>query len=278
MTASNAGNPRVPSLVRGVAWVESAVAFAAGTVLFFTLATGSRIWAWPPPPFNARFLGAIYFAALTPLLLLAIRGRWAPGRLVLWMTATFTSCIMVVMFFYRPQFDWSRPVAWAFWFLLILLPILSAVFLARLRNWPTAQAQSLSPLWAPVLQTLAVVLAVYGLALLVMPRAAASFWPWPVDEFHGRIYVAIFLAPAVGAWLVRRGANRWDYITLGLTLATLGVFTIVGVVWTNTIVPPERRVDFGAAGTILFMAMNVVWVILGGALARAGANLGETVN
>ena len=273
MATTGSGNPRIPLSLRAVSWVESAVAFAAGAIMFLTPSTGTRIWAWAPPPFNARFLGAIYFAALVPLLILAAQGRWAPGRVVLWMTFTFTFSIMVTMFFYRDQFEWSRPVAWAFWILLILLPILSAVFLTRLRSWAPADPRALPPPWIGVLQILAVLLGSYALALLAIPKVAASFWPWPVDDFHGRIYAAIFAAPAVGAWLVRAFGNRREYITLGLTLATLGLFTVAGMVWTNAIVPPERQVDYGAAGTIAFLVMNAVLIVIGGALARAGSRL-----
>jgi hypothetical protein len=43
---------------------------------------GSEVWAWITPPFNARYVGVIYLAALVPLVILAVSGRWSPGRLV----------------------------------------------------------------------------------------------------------------------------------------------------------------------------------------------------
>ncbi|HSB91375.1 MAG TPA: hypothetical protein VLD63_15270 [Anaerolineales bacterium] len=269
MTAPAARNPRIPTSLSALVWIESGVALAAAANLFFAPAAGSRIWAWSPPPFHTRFLGAIYFAAFMPLLLLSIYRRWAPGRLVLWMTLTFTSSIMVVMIFYPRQFEWSRPVAWAFWVLLVLLPLLSAGFLARLRTWPPVTSDPLPPPWPTILRILALLLGSYGAALLAAPLVTASFWPWPVDDFHGRIYAAIFMAPGVGAWLVGRRGHRSDSLALGLTLATLGAFTLVGLAWTNAIVPPERHIDLGAAGTVLFLGMNVAFLLLGGALALA---------
>ena len=273
MATSGSANPPIPPFLRFVTWVECAVVFAAAAALFFAPAAASQIWAWAPPPFNSRFVGAVYFAALLPLVVMAARGRWAPGRMVLWMIFTFTGSIMVVMFFHGRQFEWGRWATWAFWFLYIFLPITSAVFLYRLRTLRVPDAQAAPGPWPGMIQILAVLLGVYGLALLAIPEAATSFWPWPVDAFHGRIYAATFVTPAVGAWLTRKQANPWEYITLGLTLAILGVFSIAGTIWTSATVAPDRRVDYAAAGTIVFLAMNAVLIVVGGALARAGSRL-----
>jgi hypothetical protein len=275
MSMPDSKNRPIPAFLRLVTWIECGVVFAAAAALFFLPVAASRIWAWSPPPFNSRYIGAIYFAALLPLVVMAARGRWSPGRMVLWMIFTFTFSIMVVMFFHAGQFEWGRWATWAFWFLYIFLPINSAVFLRRLRGWGAADPQTPPKSWMAVVQILAVILGLYGLALLVIPEAATAFWPWPVDAFHGRIYAATFLTPAVGAWLIRRQGSRWEYITLGLTLATLGAFSIAGTVWTSATVPPDRQADYGAIGTWIFLGMNAVSLVVGGLLARAGARLRE---
>jgi hypothetical protein len=195
--------------------------------------------------------------------------------MVLWMIFTFTFAIMVVMFFHWQQFDGSRWATWAFWFLYIFLPINSIVYLRRLRGWGVAEPQTPPSAWSAVVQIIAVLMGLYGLALLAIPETATAFWPWAVDTFHGRIYAATFVTPAVGAWLIRRQGSRWEYVTLALTLATLGVFSIAGTLWTSATVPPERQVDFGAVGTWLFLGMNALLVVVGGLLARAGARLSK---
>lgn len=274
MVASEpASNPRIPSFLRLVTWVESLVVFAAAAVLFSAPSLGARLWAWSPPPFNSRYVGAVYFAALLPLVVMAVMGRWAPGRLVLWMILTFTTSIMIVMLFNVPLFEWSRWGTWAFWFLYLFLPLNSIIFLVRLRGWAPSEPRD-SP-GGGLMRAIAAVLVLYGLALLIVPEAATSFWPWPVDAFHGRIYAATFVTPAVGAWLLRdRGAAR-EYLVLGLTLAVLGVFSIAGTMWTSATVPPERQVDYAALGTILFFAMNLLLAVGGTALAAIGGRPGR---
>jgi hypothetical protein len=273
MSTSGSTHPSLPALLRIMIWGVCAAVFAAAAALFLAPTSTNPIWAWPIPPFNARYVGAVYFAAFLPLLVMAIRGRWAPGRMVLWMIFVFTSLILVVMVVHRSAFDWSRPVTWAFWFLYLFFPIASALFLRRLRSWGAADAQATPPGWSVMIPGIALGLGVYGLALLAIPSTATGFWPWPVDAFHARIYAATFVTPAVGAWLIRKAGNPWEYITLGLTLATLGLFSIVGTVWTSATVPPERQVDYGALGTIVFMAMNAALIVVGVALANAGSRL-----
>ena len=116
-------------------WVECAVvAGAAGLLYLLPKWGGTDIWAWQTPPFNARYVGAIYLGALVPLVILAVTARWSPGRVVLWMIFTFTASIMVVMLAYADRFEWTRLATWVFWALYLFLPVNSAVFLWRLRD------------------------------------------------------------------------------------------------------------------------------------------------
>lgn len=266
----SAGNPKIPTFLRLVTFVECVVVFAAATVLFFLPALGQSIWAWAVPPFNSRYVGAIYFAALLPLVTKAVVGRWAPGRVVLWMIFTFTTSIMVAMFIHWNDFEWSRPATWAFWFLYLFLPINSAVHLYLLRNVTPGGERPTPTVWQYVLLATAIVLGLYGLALLLVPETVTSFWPWSIDAFHGRIYAATFLTPAVGAWLIRQKGAPSEQLTLGLTLLTLGVLSIAGVIWTSATVPPDRQVNYAGLGTWAFFAMNVVMALAGGGLVASG--------
>ena len=129
-------NPRVPAFLRAVTWVEcGVVASAALLLLTMPKRGGQDIWAWITPPLNARYVGVIYLAALFALLVFAVHGRWNPGRLVLWEIFVFTTAIMVVMLAYAGRFEWARVATWVFWPLYLFLPVNSAVFLWRLRDW-----------------------------------------------------------------------------------------------------------------------------------------------
>jgi hypothetical protein len=248
-------NPRVPSFLRAVTWVECGVVASAALLLLSTPHQGGTdIWAWITPPLNARYVGVIYLGALVPLVAFAVSGRWSPGRIVLWMIFVFTAAIMVVMLAYAGRFEWARVATWVFWPLYVFLPVNSAVYLWRLRGLRVPEP--LIHLRGP-LTALAVVFGGYGLALLLIPATATDFWPWPVDDFHARIYAATYLTPAAGAWVVRNGATPEELRTLGLTQIVFGVAATIAV-----------------PTSLAFFAINAVPVLVGAALlgaARASA-------
>lgn len=266
-------NPRVPILLRAVTGLECVVVFAAAVVLFFAPALGRDIWAWSVAPYNARYIGAIYFAALLPLMAFALSGRWSPGRVVLWMIFAFTTTIMVAMLVHADRFEWGRPATWAFWFLYLFLPVHSAVFLYRLRAQDAADAVSASLAQRRLLAGIAAVLLAYGLALMVAPGAAAGFWPWPIDDFHARVYAATFVTPAVGAWVIRAQGSDAETRCVGATLVTLSVLSIVAIAWTSAGLPIARQVDYARAGTWGFVGINAAVLLAGACLVfwRRGA-------
>lgn len=229
--------------------IESIVVGAAATVLFLLPALGNQIWSWAIPPFNSRYVGAIYFAALLPLVIFAATGRWAPGKLVLWMIFAFTTSIGLTMLIHIDGFDWARPATYAFWFLYIFLPINSALFLYRLRIQDVAGRTVNSPQWQTVLLVTMIVLGFYGLGLLIAPEALTSFWPWGVDPFHGRIYAATFITPALGACVISGRSAPSERFTLGMTLLTLGILSIIGTMWASATVPPDRQIDYASLST-----------------------------
>lgn len=260
------GNPRVPDFLRAVTWVECAVVASAAGLLFLAPKWGGQdIWAWQTPPFNARYVGAIYLGALVPLVILAVSARWSPGRVVLWMIFTFTAAIMLVMLAYTGRFEWARFATWVFWALYLFLPVNAAVHLWRLRGLRVEGAIRPGPAARAGLTALALVMAGYGVALLAVPGDATGFWPWPVDAFHARIYAATYLTPGVGAWVLRRAGSRDEYRTLGITLVVFGVAAVLAVLLTDPVVPAAARVDYDA-GTWAFFAINAVPVAIGAAL------------
>ena len=275
MSLASTDNPRIPVFLRIVTIIECLVVFTAAFVLFFFPQVGKQVWSWAVPPYNSRYIGAIYFAALLPLVIFAISGKWSPGRMVLWMIFTFTFSIGVVMFIHVSAFDWTRWSTYAFWFLYLFLPLNSAIHLFLYRR-TVVQVEKTAPLsWRRILLVISFLLAVYGMGLLLFPEFTASFWPWSINAFHGRIYAATFFTPAVGAWIVSRKHASVEVSTLGLTLVTLGIFSLAGLLWASSTLPPENQVDFGDPGTWLFLGMNIVITLAGVAIGYYGRKLDQ---
>jgi hypothetical protein len=258
-------NPHIPSFLRWVLAVECSVVFAAGVLLFFLPGLAAELWSWIIPPFNSRFVGAVYLAAYLPLILFWFVPRWIPGRLTLWMILTFTTLVLIAMLIHWDAFEWRRPSTFlVFWPLYIFLPINSVIFLWKSDRAGVANGYDGPALLRIVLWVFALFGGAYGIGLLLAPEALTSFWPWPVDAFHGRMYAAAFGTPAVAAWILsfrRRFAS--EYLSMGLNLVVGGFLPILGTLWTNLSVPAERQVNWGSAGTWIFFLFFLLTGILG---------------
>jgi hypothetical protein len=269
MTQDDDLNPRLPLFLRLVTAVECLTVLSSA-LLSLILFLAKDYWPWIIPPFNARYVGAIYLSTLVPLLWMVIIGRWSPGKLVLWMIFVFTTAILLTMFFHFDRFEWGRFTTYIFWALYILLPINCAVHLVVYRKVISGAARPTHIVMALFLLAVGGGLLLYSLLLMVVPEWATAFWPWAVDVFHGRIYLAIFLAPAIGALgLVRRSAPA-DYVALGLLLLCFGLLAIGGVVVTNWSVPPDKQVNYAGLGTWVFFLLNLLLAVVGTILTGAG--------
>ena len=277
MLDRSADNPPVPSFLRWVLAVECSVVFVAGVLLFFLPGLASELWAWSIPPFNSRFVGAVYLAAYLPLILFWLVPRWIPGRLTLWMILTFTGMILIAMLIHWDDFAWSRPSTFlVYWPLYIFLPINSAIFLWKSYGYGTAKGYDGSALLRLVFWIFAGLGGIYGLGLLIAPEPLTRFWPWPVDAFHGRMYAAAFGTPAVAAWILSfRSRSAVEYLSMGLNLIAGGFLPILGTLWTNTQVPVERQIDFSSPGTWIFFIFFFVTGILGIVLISSAAQLSK---
>jgi hypothetical protein len=173
-------NPPIPTFLRLVTWIECLVVFLAAFGLFFFPTLEHDFWAWSIPAFNSRFVGAIYFAALVPLLVFAILGRWSPGKLVLWMIFTFTACIMVAMVVHFQAFEYGRVATWVFWPLYFFLPFNSAIHLFIYRNAKQGDAQPTPLLMKLLLLVMAVVLGSYSLG-------CSSRLSWQLPSGRGQL-------------------------------------------------------------------------------------------
>jgi hypothetical protein len=257
--ASDPANPRVTVLLLAVTGVEALVLFGAGIGLLLQPAVVAAVWPWPLTPFNAAFLGAVYAAALVSAAALTAIGRWSPARVVVPMILIFTAVVLAVSVLYLERFEGGWPTA--LWFVLYLvIPANAAWHVLLYERLPPADP-ALPPAWlGNWLRTASAALGAYGVALLALPEAASQFWPWPVDEFHARLYSATFLAPAAGLFLLSRAAAWAELWATGLTLLALGLLAVLGLGLADI---RTGRMDWTAAGSWGFMAIFAVIALTG---------------
>lgn len=276
MFDTSSENPTITKYLRFVTAVECSVVLFGAMLLFFFPALAKDLWAWDIPPFNARFVGAIYFAAYIPLFIFWYTARWTPGRFVLWMIFVFTFLIMLAMFIHWDAFAWNRPSTFlVFWPLYIFLPINSAVFLFRSHGTQITAASSPTSTWRAILFVFSLLNGLYGIGLFFFPEALTGFWPWSVDAFHARIYASAFVTPAAGAWiLARRNGHPSEHLVFGLNLIFGGILPILGTLWANASVSPDRQIQFDS-DTWIFFIFFLLGTLLGVSqvlLARQKAN------
>ena len=264
MTPLSATDTRISPLLSGVTWLEVAVLVVAGGGLLIAHPLVVGIWPWSLAPFNLRFLGALYTAALLAAFLQSWFGTWAPARTVTTMIFVFTLVVTACSFVHWERFNPAKVEVWV-WFALYIGVCLNAGmhlwWYRRLRpagsppdSWPRA-----------VLLAQALVLGGYGAALLVAPEQAAHIWAWKVDTFHAQLYSVAFLTPAAGALTLMRSATRIDWFTLGITQLAWGLLPIMALVIVDV---QLRRVDWTAwpawvwVGLFLMTATMGVWMLL----------------
>jgi hypothetical protein len=229
MTAHRPANPRVSTLLLGVTWLEVAVLLVAGGGLLLALPAVIGVWPWALAPYNLRFLGALYTAALVAAFLQARHGGWAPARIVTTMIFVFTAVVTALSFVHLDRFDPTRPEVWIWFVLYVGVCVNAGAHLVHYRRLPAVAGPPSHSARAALLAQ-AIVLGAYGLALLVATDAAARLWPWKIDTFHAQLYSVTFLTPAAGALALRRSAARIDWSTLGLTQLAWGVLPVVALV------------------------------------------------
>jgi hypothetical protein len=262
-----AGNPPITRLLWGLTAVEALVVAIAGGMLFFWPDLARTLWPWALTPFNTAALGAVYLGALVAIVALVAVGRWAPARLVVPAIGAFTGIVLVISLLYADRFDFTRWGTWLWFVLYLILPLNAAYHWWRARRWPPAAAPSVALGWRRVLWGLAAVAGLYGVALLLLPEAMTSFWPWRLDTFHARLYSAAFLSVAIMAALAVRSAGKVELLTAGLSFAASGGLTLLSVLLVDA---RQQTVNWSAAGTWLWVAAFAVLLGVGLETARQG--------
>jgi hypothetical protein len=260
---SQESNPALPSLFRTVTTVEGFVLAIAGFYPFFFPHRALGDWPWLSGPFNMRFIGAVYLTSLVAVIVVLAVPRWAPGRVALPMLVVFTNLVLLLSLIYIGRFEFDRGGTWAWFVLYVVIPVSATYYWLRFRSLPPADPTPVPPAWRSYLLAAAAVLGLYGLGLLIAPNALTDFWPWPIDDLHGRLYSAIFITLAVAALEVSRVAAPVELLLVGLTQFTLGFFSILGLVLSDV---SEKTVEWSALGTWVWVGGFGVLLVAGAAL------------
>jgi hypothetical protein len=254
-------NPNLSPLVRAFMLIVAIVVVVGGALFFLPDIVGS-IWPWRLTPFNTRFLGAIYLAELSIVVIMVFKNRWAPGRIILPLALTFTVIVSIISLLYLQIFDFRRVITWL-WFFLYLVPVLaSAYFIWFYRHWP-ATLQQMPAIWRNYLLGQGIAFSLYGIGLLLIPGVFSGFWPWPIDDFHARVYSAIFLTGATGSFLTWKSAAPIELLSFGVSQFMLGFFAILGLVIVDASV---HRVNWSSLGTWLWIVIFADLLVAGVAM------------
>ena len=266
-------DPPISALLRAVTWLEVVILAWAGGGLLLYPPSVTVVWPWSLTPFNARYLGALYAAALIAAFMQSRSGRWSPARIVTPMIFIFTLIVTVYSFVHLGRFDMARVESWV-WFVLYVGVCLNA----GVHLWLYRGRRSRAPLYASLAARLLLsieigTLGAYGIGLLIVPEVASRFWPWKLDAFHAHLYSVTFITPAVGAWLLLRGGDRNQWLTLGLTQAAWGLLPIIGLLIVDSSV---RRVQWTAGGAWLWIGLFATMFAIGmWMIVRSRSSIGQ---
>lgn len=260
-------NPSITSFLRAFTLIETLVLIGAGFGLFLLPDITRAQWPWQIAPFNAGFLGAIYLGAMVPIAFMTYTARWSPTRPILRTIFTFTLIVLLVSLFTMSQFDFTFWSVWAWFGLYISLPLSAAYHLWLYRSMPTKHLNPVPQVWSYILRGTSLLLAIYGLGLLVLPTTFSSLFPWTLDVFHSQLYSATFFAGSVMLFSVATSATAAEFIAAGLTEATFSIFSILGLFIVDASV---RRINWSASNTIIWLLWLAILAFLGIAMIVAG--------
>lgn len=233
-----------------------------GGMLFFRPDIAKVYWAWQLTPFNTRFLGGIYLSAIIPLLFCLLARRSAPLRIVLPMFAFFTTYLLLVSFAYTNSFNVGR-TAPKIWFLLYGMDSFVGIYyLWRLRKqlfWHDGLAR-----WFQLYRFQAIALGVYGIGLLILPLIFNSLWAWKLDLFHSRLYSGLFLAAALGLWLLSYSPTPQEHLMLNITQTALGGLSAIGMWLVDTEV---RKLNWNSPNPWIWAVLFSLFGLIGLALS-----------
>jgi hypothetical protein len=257
-------NPALPESFRVFTVLVGVIVLAGASLLPAPFFVGPS-WPWIAPEFNLRFVGAAYLPGLLSLIAILALNRWSPARLVVWMGLVFSLVALLVSFIYFDRFDFSRTGVWAWFGVYIFSSVVFIFVLWRYRGTPhPARTTEDSRVRLFYLAQVAI-FGFLGLALLLFPQMATAHWPYPVDDFHGRLYSDIILAGAAGAFLMWLAASRQEIVVFGVSQLALGLGALAALILVRSNVAAESWDEWGGGEA----ALRPIWPWVSGCVGAA---------
>jgi hypothetical protein len=180
---------------------------------------------------------------------------------VLALAFTFTAIISAVTVLHAGEFSYTRRAV-QLWHIVYFAPVpLAGWWLWRYRRESRPGLQDTPHGLSSMLKAEATLLIGYAVLLLAAPRFATGFWPWPVDELHGRMYASVFAVLGQGAYLLCRRAAPAELVGQGLGQIMFGLLSVSGLLIVDG---HFHWIDWS-------LPLNWLWPLAAAAIGMAGA-------
>ena len=223
-----------------------------------------RSFSWDTPALVSRMLAAAGWSFVVVSYLALRRPSHRRLRLVLLLLFVYLFPLTIaILLLHLDRFDFSAPITYAFFAIVVMMDIASAWYLLRQPTILPDQPQDREPtarivkLW---MLFVAVLIGLWGLALFITNSGPiAAIWVWKYDLLSSRLIGVMLLAIATG--LLYSFRYRDVAQVMLVTLVTYGVGLASASLWNLIIGKPFSVSYFAVFGVVslislLFLIVN----------------------
>jgi len=179
------------------------------------------------------------------------------------MLVTYLAPLLIaILLFHLDRFDFSAPITYAFFTIVLAMTVLAVLFLVRqphLGSVSPVRRVPASPATKVWLLVLAVIMAAWGVALFVTDNGPAnSIWVWPGDLLSSRLIAVMLLTITVGAAYGSSEANT-SRVMLGVA-AVYGAGVALANLWSMLETKPIKAPYLIAFSITLLVSTTLLLV------------------
>ena len=255
-------------------WVkphESTLGFQEKGLLLLVILTlmggfiGSPFWwvdeargfSWDLPPLASRMLASAGWAFFVVCWQVLEQPTYRRLRLIVLLLVVYlTPLAIAAPLFHLDRFDFSAPITYAFFSIVVLMTVSSLWYLLRQPHFfpdEPADLESPAPGVRRWLMMVAVITALWGLALVVTDNGPSTLiWVWPGDLLTSRLIGVMLLTISAGSGysLSSRGTAR----PMLAMILTYGLGLSVASVWNGLAGLPIKWSYVGVFGIIFLVS------------------------